>query len=29
MADDIFSAASPNYFERVFGNGRGVRRLDG
>jgi len=29
MADDIFSAASPDYFERTLGNSRGVRRLKG
>lgn len=27
--DTIFSAASPDYLDRTFGNSRGVRRLDG
>jgi haloalkane dehalogenase len=28
-ADDIFSAESPGYLDRTFGNSRGVRRLEG
>jgi hypothetical protein len=28
-ADGIFSTATPAYLEQAFGNGRGVRRLDG
>jgi pimeloyl-ACP methyl ester carboxylesterase len=29
MGDDIFSAASPEYLTRTFGNARGVRRVPG
>lgn len=29
MADAIFSSANAGYFEHAFGNGRGVRRLEG